>query len=77
MRLKIGKLHSHREFCDEENIWMTENELAIERGIKGEIAEDFIGGLKQLFEDHYIDIPDEKYDILEAQAKEIDELKGN
>ena len=44
---------------------MKENELAIERGLKGEIAEDFISGLKTLFEDHYVDIPDEKYDVLE------------
>tara|TARA_B100000989_G_scaffold96013_1_gene69883 strand:- start:529 stop:1974 length:1446 start_codon:yes stop_codon:yes gene_type:complete len=56
--------------------WMTENELAIERGLKGEIAEDFIGGLKALFEEHYIDVPDEKYDILESQASKIDELEN-
>ena len=56
--------------------WMTENELAIERGLKGEIAEDFIGGLKTLFEEHYIDVPDEKYDILESQAEKIEELEG-
>ena len=37
--------------------------LPIERGLKGEIAEDFISGLKQLFEDHYVDVPDEKYDV--------------
>ena len=55
--------------------WMTENELAIERGLKGEIAEDFISGLKQLFEDHYIDVPDEKYDVLEAQSEKIAELE--
>ena len=55
---------------------MKENELAIEKGVKGEIAEDFISGLKQLFEDHYIDIPDEKYNVLDAQASEIEELKG-
>jgi len=55
--------------------WMTENELAIERGLKGEIAEDFINGLKQLFEDHYIDVPDEKYDVLEAQSEKIAELE--
>ena len=55
--------------------WMQENELAIERGLKGEIAEDFIAGLKQLFEDHYIDVPDEKYDVLEAQAEKITELE--
>ncbi len=56
--------------------WMTENELAIERGLKGEIAEDFIGGLKTLFEEHYIDVPDEKYDILESQAQKIEELES-
>ena len=55
--------------------WTKENELAIERGLKGEIAEDFIGGLKQLFEDHYIDVPDEKYDVLEAQSEKITELE--
>ena len=55
--------------------WMKENELAIERGLKGEIAEDFITGLKALFEEHYIDVPDEKYDILESQAQKIDELE--
>ena len=56
--------------------WMKENELAIERGLKGEIAEDFISGLKQLFEDHYIDVPNEKYDVLEAQSEKIDELES-
>jgi len=55
--------------------WTKENELAIERGLKGEIAEDFISGLKQLFEDHYIDVPDEKYDVLEAQSEKIAELE--
>jgi len=56
--------------------WMTDNELAIEKGIKGEIAEDFIAGLKTLFEDHYIDVPDEKYDVLEAKEKELEEMKS-
>jgi hypothetical protein len=55
--------------------WMKENELAVERGLKGEIAEDFISGLKQLFEDHYIDVPDEKYDVLEAQSEKIADLE--
>lgn len=55
--------------------WSKENELAIERGLKGEIAEDFISGLQQLFQDHYIDVPDEKYDVLEAQSEKISELE--
>ena len=58
------------------NEWMKENELAIEKGIKGEIAEDFISGLKKLFEDHYIDVPDEKYDVLEDQASKIESLEN-
>ena len=55
--------------------WSKDNELAIERGLKGEIAEDFISGLQQLFTDHYIDVPDEKYDVLEAQSDKISELE--
>jgi len=55
--------------------WLKDNELAIERGLKGEIAEDFITGLKTLFEEHYIDVPNEKYDVLESQSEKIDELE--
>ena len=54
---------------------MKENEIALERGLKGQISEDFISGLKTLFEEHYIDVPDEKYDILGQQAEKIDELE--
>ena len=68
------KVDTYLNYVVEE--WTKENELAIERGLKGEIAEDFISGLKQLFEDHYIDVPDEKYDVLEAQSDKISELEG-
>ena len=68
----VEKVDSYLNYVVEE--WMKENELAIERGIKGEIAEDFISGLKKLFEDHYIDVPDEKYNILEDQAGKIENL---
>ena len=67
------KVDTYLNYVVEE--WTKENELAIERGLKGEIAEDFISGLKQLFEDHYIDVPDEKYDVLEAQSEKIAELE--
>ena len=67
------KVDSYLNYVVEE--WMKENKLALERGIKGEIAEDFIGGLKKLFEDHYIDVPDEKYDVLEDQASKIEGLE--
>ena len=68
-----AKVDTYLNYVVEE--WTKENELAIERGLKGEIAEDFISGLKQLFEDHYIDVPDEKYDVLEAQSEKISELE--
>jgi len=68
------KVDTYLSYVVEE--WMKENELAIERGLKGEIAEDFISGLKQLFEDHYVDVPDEKYDVLEAQSDKISELEA-
>ena len=68
------KVDTYLNYVVEE--WMKENELAIERGLKGEIAEDFISGLKTLFEDHYVDVPDEKYDVLEAQSEKISELEG-
>ena len=54
---------------------MKENEIALGRGIKGEIAEDFISGLKKLFEEHYIDVPDEKYNVLEDQSQKIEDLE--
>ena len=68
------KVDAYMSYVVEE--WMKENEIAIERGLKGEIAEDFISGLKSLFEEHYIDVPDEKYDILGAQAEKLDELEA-
>ena len=69
----VEKVDSYLNYVVEE--WMQENKLAIERGIKGEIAEDFINCLKKLFEDHYIDVPDEKYNVLEDQASKIEELE--
>ena len=67
------KVDTYLNYVVEE--WAKENELAIERGLKGEIAEDFISGLQQLFTDHYIDVPDDKYNVLEAQSDKISELE--
>tara|TARA_R110000824_G_scaffold49838_26_gene139744 strand:+ start:4317 stop:5630 length:1314 start_codon:yes stop_codon:yes gene_type:complete len=55
--------------------WMNENELAIESGIKSEVTEDFINGLKALFTEHYIDIPDERVDVVNELANKVDELE--
>ncbi|MDB4681346.1 hypothetical protein OAE88_00400 [bacterium] len=67
------KVDSYLSYVVEE--WMKENEIALERGIKGEIAEDFISGLKKLFAEHYIDVPDERYNVLEDQASKIESLE--
>jgi len=67
------KVDSYLSYVVEE--WMKENSIALEKGIKGEIAEDFISGLKKLFAEHYIDVPDEKYDVLEEQSSKIEDLE--
>ena len=56
--------------------WMSENELAVENGLKNEITESFIKDLRETFQNHYIDVPEEKFDVLTSQQKEIDELKS-
>ena len=68
------KVDSYLGYVVEE--WMKENELSIERGIKAEITEEFIGGLKQLFEDHYIDVPEEKVDVVDSLADRVEDLEG-
>ena len=55
---------------------MKENELAVERGIRTEIAEDFITGLKTLFKEHYIDVPEEKYNVLEDLTNQSKDLEA-
>jgi len=68
------KMDDYLSYVVEE--WMKDNELAVERGIKGDIAESFITGLKGLFEDHYIDVPAEKYDLLEGLYTKVDDLES-
>jgi hypothetical protein len=70
----VEKVDSYLNYVVEE--WMKENELAVERGIRTEIAEDFITGLKDLFKEHYIDVPEEKYNVLDDltnQNKKLEE----
>ena len=55
--------------------WMKENELALEGSLRSEITEEFIGGLKELFTDHYIEVPDEKVDIVEGLYDKVEELE--
>jgi hypothetical protein len=55
--------------------WVKDNELAIEKGLRAEIVEDFITGLKGLFEEHYIDIPTDKVDVVEELTAKVAELE--
>jgi len=55
--------------------WMTENELAIEHGLKTEMTESFLSGMKGLFEEHYVTIPEEKYDVLESMVEKLDDME--
>ncbi len=57
------------------NRWIESNQVAIDRGLKNEITEDFILGLKNLFKEHYISIPDEKIDVVEGMAEELREME--
>ena len=56
--------------------WLKDNELAVENGLRSEITESFIEGMKQVFTEHYIEMPEEKYDVLAEQQNQIDELKS-
>lgn len=68
-----AKVDDYLNYMVEE--WMSENEIAIERGLKSEIVEDFMTGLKNLFVEHYIDIPDNKVDVVEELTLKIEELE--
>ena len=56
--------------------WLEENALQVESGIRGELSESFMTGLKGLFEEHYVQIPEEKYDVLEAMVTKLDEMEN-
>ena len=68
-----NKLDSYMDYVVEQ--WADDNKLAIENGLKSELVEDFMKGLKGLFEEHYIDIPEEKVDVVEELAAKNEELQ--
>lgn len=68
-----GRLDSYLEYVANE--WFTENTLQLESGIRGELSESFMTGLKNLFEEHYVNIPDEKYNVLEAMVEKLDDME--
>ena len=68
-----NRVDSYLEYVSEE--WFSENELAIEHGLKTELTESFLSGMKGLFEEHYVTIPDDKYDVLESMVEKLDDME--
>ena len=67
------RVDSYLEYVSEE--WMTENRLEVEDGLKSDLTESFMSGMKNLFEEHYVSIPEEKYDVLENMVEKLDEME--
>ena len=68
-----SRVDSYLEYVAEE--WIDENALQIENGLKGELSESFMSGLKSLFEEHYVEIPEDRYDVLENMVMKLDEME--
>ena len=64
---------SYLEYVAQE--WLSENQLAVEHGLKTEMTESFLGGMKSLFEDHYVSIPEEKYDVVSTMVEKLDDME--
>ena len=67
------RVDSYLEYVAQE--WLTENQLAVEHGLKTEMTESFLTGMKSLFEEHYVTIPEEKYDVLNSMVEKLDEME--
>jgi len=68
-----GRLDAYLEYVADE--WIQENELAVEHGLKTEMTESFLQGMKGLFEDHYVTIPEDRYDVIESMVDKLDEME--
>jgi len=67
------RVDAYLEYVAEE--WISENQLSVEQGLKTEMTESFLVGMKSLFEDHYVSIPEEKYDVLNSMVEKLDEME--
>jgi hypothetical protein len=67
------RVDSYLEYVSQE--WLDENTLAIEHGLKTEMTESFLAGMKGLFEEHYVTIPEDKYDVLESMVEKLDDME--
>jgi len=70
----VERLDAYLEYVADE--WLTENAIEVEHGLKTEITESFLSGMKSLFEDHYVSIPEGKYDVLESMVDKLDEMEN-
>ena len=68
------RVDSYLEYVADE--WVSENQLAVEHGLQTEMTESFLTGMKSLFEEHYVTIPEEKYDVIESMVDKLDEMEG-
>ena len=67
------RVDSYLEYVADE--WMSENQLAVEAGLKADMTESFLSGMKSLFEEHYVQIPEEKYDVFESMVEKLDDME--
>ena len=70
----IERTDAYLEYVSDE--WLKENAIEVEHGLKTEMTESFLEGMKSLFEDHYVSIPDDKYDVLESMVNKLDDMEG-
>ena len=68
------RVDSYLEYVADE--WMTDNQIAVESGLKTEMTDSFLSGMKSLFEEHYVSVPEEKYDVIESMVDKLDEMEG-
>ena len=68
------RVDGYLEYVSQE--WLEENQLAVDQGLKAELSESFMTGMKSLFEEHYVSIPEEKYDVLESMVNKLDEMES-
>jgi len=68
------RLDAYLEYVADE--WFQENALAVEHGLKTEMTESFLSGMKQLFEDHYVTVPEDRYDVIESMVDKLDEMES-
>jgi hypothetical protein len=69
----VERVDSYLEYVAQE--WMTENQISVENGLKTEMTESFLTGMRSLFEEHYVSIPEEKYDVLNSMVEKLDEME--